>query len=506
MSKIKICLAVSNKNAENFLMENIVKRDPSVLFTEPALHREAVIDRVTYDMPSVLVISESLPEGGSTISFDAVITTIRTKFTGCRIVLLAGDHGAGDPFLSKMVSRGVYDIVVGLSVNLYDVVDCIFEPKDYSYAEKLQGLEITPQNEEEKGAVSLVKVLDEEKTGGLSPKQEVTDTRIEILEPDYGTSILKAPAPSGEEDISFDTSILTTPEIPEGILFERVLKPSQTEPEKSTETDTNPYIVSESHILKGERKQEEVNPIIPANRFLPKIVLFFGARQGVGCTTSLINTAFTLARQGKRVAVIDAVWNDKALFDKLRLMHSDTGFNNSKNKPLPKGFVSSYTVNVQKKNVCGSIQFLELMTSDEMPEGLLSMIRALSTYNYILIDMSISHFDKFSAGLVNLSDSKVAVVTQDSYEFMNLKNYLYAYAKHTDIYKNLSILITKGEERVTPVKADASKYFEISRDSIYMIPCDNTGFINASTRDGVYINSGKNRIVRKFREFAGSLE
>lgn len=542
MAKIKVCLAVANESAEEYLQEKILNRDPSVIFTEPALHREAVLDRVTYDMPSVLIISESLPEGGSKLSFDAVITTIRTKFTGCRIILLAGDHGVGDPFLNKMVSRGVYDIVAGLNVQLDDVVDCVFVRKTYDYAAKLQGLEVTPHDEEDKSSVSIVKTVEEEKRRLFGKKQQPaaparsntlenqskkTEPAKPVSEPNYDTSILKTPSPSIEDDDrSFDTTILTGPqETPRGIIFERVgSQPSsqttpqspapepkaQVAPEKKENKKVSSHIVSNSKILtKHDNKQnssEENKPIIPVNRFLPKIVLFFGARQGVGCTTSLINTAFTLARKGKRVAVIDAVWNEKSIFDKLRIPHVDKGFNNNENKPLPKGFVSSFAVDVQTKEGSGYIQFLELVTSGEMPEGILSVIRALAVYNYIFIDMSIAYYNPFAVGLINLADSKVAVVTQDSYEFMVLKNYLNAYGdKVPQIFDNLSILITKGEN-VPPRKEDARTYFG-KNIPVYMIPADNAGFINASTRpDGLYINNGKYKVIKRIKEFAESLE
>ena len=579
MAKLKICLAVSDQVAESFLQEKILEKDSMAVFTPPALHREAVIDRVSFDMPSILIISENLNAGGNSISFDAVITTIRTKYEGCRIIILAGNHEVGDAFLNKMVSRGVYDIIFGSNVNLNDIVDCVFHPKDYSYAEKLQGLEVTPQSEEVGKSVNMVNVVEEEREKrslfrnrnnsdpgyqnplGASQNPNTLEnqntrpenSKPEAPEPDYGTTILKVPSPKIESDekvIDYDTTILTNNE-PVGIIFERV-GPAQPQmdsefqnipnhPEQQYDSSysqqqgyqnynaapQNPsqkgqsfnnrngrsvssHPVASSRVLTNSDKNFGNNPLVAANHYLPKIILFMGARQGVGCTTAVINTAFSMAYKGKRVAVIDAVWNEKAIFDRLSLKHEDLGFNNTQNKPLPNGFVSSFATEVSNKEGKGFIQFLELMTAETMPDGILTTIRALSSYNYILIDMSIAYYNPFIAGLIKLSDAKVAVVTQDSYEFMVLKNYLTAFGNDRDIeiFKNLSLLINKGEPKAYPDMKAASDYFGL-RNNIFMIPCDNAGFINASVRHaqhGVYVYSGKRKIIKLYSIFADMLQ
>lgn len=546
MPKTKICLAIADSKAEEWLMEKIKEKDNSIEFTKPALHRSAVIDRVAFELPTILIISESLPEGGNSISFDALIKTIRTKYLGCRIIIMAGNHEIGDKFLSRMVSRGIYNIIVGSTVQLSDIVECVFEPKDYDYAEKLQGLEPSLGNDEsELLNVNMVEVVETEKRrifnrSSILPAAEEpqSDTLVNknsaqpepspVAPPqedpvDYGTSILKSPNPTLLQTTESETTLLSeekkTREVPKGIIFERVggveafkEVPNKEESQnvqsvssynansfgsydnKNVKTE---YPVGNNKILRSEDNNFSNNQLVPAGKFLPKIVTFVGARQGVGCTTSVINTAYSLAYKGKRVAVIDAVWNEKSIFDKLRLAHTQNGFNNNINYPLPAGFVSSYAVKLPE---AGSIQFLELFTGDVIPESILSTIRALSGYNYILIDMSIGYYNQFSTGLIRLSDKIVAVTVQDNYELMILKNYLNAFNTDAPIFNNLTVLLNKAEVRLNPTMEDVARFIGVG--DVFMIPMDNYGFISANLKDGIYVNHGRKKITGLYSALA----
>lgn len=528
MSKIKICLAIGDSAAEEWLMSEILKRDNQIEFTKPAIHRSAVLDRIAFDNPSILIISEGLSKDGNALSFDAVIKTIRTKYMGCRIIILAGNHETGDDFLNKMVSRGVYDIITGVTVNLYDVVECVFTPKDYNYAEQLQGLETTLNSEEEKAPVSMVEVIGDGRadSNGITeqtafsevPQSEpspainnVNEARQEAVE-DYGTSILRAPNPTLLNDESYGTSVLSTPDsrVQRGVLFRRLTDNRNIQNVQPTQQGTvdrkvqNSYPVTNSRVLtRNDNNFIQNNPIVVRNQFVPKIITFIGARQGVGCTTALINTAHALAFQGKRVCVIDAVWNEKSVFDKLRLPHSQNGFGNNMNHPLPPGFLSSYAVRFPERSESGGIQFLELITGEIISENLVSTIRSFSNYHYILLDMSIAYFNQFLTGLIRLSDKVVAVTVQDSYEMMVLKNYLNAYSTEVGIYNNLMVLMNKSSEKLNPSVIDVQKYLGVKE--VLMIPSDTVGFVRASSRDGIYINGGKRRIVRAFYSLAEKL-
>lgn len=601
MSKKRICIAVADSKVEEWLMGEIIKKSGDYEFTKPALHRDVVIEKISYEKPNIVIISESLPIGGSSLSFDALIMTIRTKYQGCRIIIMAGNHEIGDAFLNKMVSRGVYDIVMGSTVDLNEIVDCVFNPRSYEYASKLQGLETSLDVNDTMDNVNMVEVVEKEKKGlfqrkntdSSSPSQNpapkttseqksepdkingpapVQEQSEQMVNENMGTSVLRTVNPGIDE--GYDESIFSSHKTtPKGIIFQKVeyvapvipdkaqrfqKEPALNNSQANVQTNNNGYQnspqnsypsqspsqngaqtaagfqdvfvqnsqtysqngsqnegqvknetshpVTNSRVLTNEDSTFKQKPIVPANKFLPKIIAFVGARQGVGCTTALINTAVALAYSGKRVCVIDAVWNEKSIFDKLRIKHAANGFNNNPNYPLPPGFESSYAVVFPDKTDSGMIQFLEMMTGDIIPDGVLSNIRSFSGYNYILIDMTIGYFNPFSVGLVSLSDQIVAVTNQDAYELMILKNYLNAYATEVNnIYQKLYVFVNRSNRRLIPSDRDISQFMS-SSDSpqgpdVFMFPCDNNGFITAASKDGVYINSCRKKPLKIFYEF-----
>lgn len=478
MSRKKICLALSDTKAEEWLMRGISKRDYGVEFVKPALYRSAVLDRVALEQPSILIISEALPGGGD-ISFDAVIKTIRTKYKGCRIIILAGKHEPGDPFLQRMVGRGVYDIINGTTINLNEVVETVFNPKDYGYAETLQGFDVSSAEPEN---VTIPGNQPEEiEEADILVNQSIPENNL------MDTSILKSPDPV--VTALGETEVLVAPK---GIIFREVQEKGIDIEESPKETVIGhlSHPVSDSRVLRAKDNFFQKKELTMAGYYLPKIIVFTGARQGSGCTSLVINTAYTLMRMGKNICVIDAVWNEKSIFDRLRLPRTD-----SRCVALPRGIEASY---IYKEDGKGSIHFMELITGDILPEGLISYIRSLSGYSVILIDMSLAYYRPLEKGLIGLSDKVISATLPDPYEMMTLKNYLGAY-KEDGSFPGLIVAVNRSGNS-SPKEEEVKRYFGIKE--VFFIPDDNTGFIRASLRDGIYINGGKKKVIRAYREIA----
>lgn len=136
---IKVCFAIGNPDVENWIKG---KLGEYCEFVGQVTHREQIIETVKRTLPDVLVLDVLLPSSQTKgIDFDYLIEVMRTSYTDCRIVLIAGEQSAGNDFLRNMVGRGIYDIMVGNQIDAANVCEMILQPKDYKYASQFQALE-----------------------------------------------------------------------------------------------------------------------------------------------------------------------------------------------------------------------------------------------------------------------------------------------------------------------------------------------------------------------------
>jgi len=459
---IKICFAIGNEDIESWIMQELKKRGVEVEYTKPATYRAAVFERVSREMPDVLVLSESLQQGGGNLSFDSIIKTIKTKFLSCRVVVITEEHEIGDEFLNRLVSRGVYDIVLGPNCNMNDVVDCILSPKPYSYAEELQGLDdrdsqSTPQ-----------------KTQNVKPVPAKPSTPVQPTFPKTPAPAVSQPVYTEQSYVESGTSILRGE--PRGIIFNK----------------ENDSVIKSDRVLTSSDNFFIHNDIVPQNAFQPKVIVYASARQGVGCTTVMLNSAYTLAKKGKKVVIIDNVYNDKSVFDRLRKEHKAFGFLSS-NGNVPNFFQSALYMPFETEQTQGGIQILETVDGIEKDSGFISLIKSLSGVDYIFIDLSLAYFDDLLLGLVGLSDKIVAVCSQDGYEMLVLRNALNFYeSKGISIYNRLVIVANKSNPRLSPTMSEISGYFNCQ--NVVMIPSDNNGFTISSSAGAFYLEKGKKKI------------
>ena len=346
---------------------------------------------------------------------------------------------------------------------------------------------------------------------------------IKAKAPDYGTSVLSGPIPGMMEDSglggivfeyisqtqqkasspSFDTAIKSTvpsvqkpqTEPVQQSIQQPVQQPSlQPQPvQKTTQNVSGTSPVGNSRVLTSDKNNFKTVKNEITTGFMPDITVFAGAREGVGCTTVCLNTAYSLAAMGKKVIVIDAVWKEKSIFDKMHFVHETRGFmnNNSPMPPVIKGsFYKEITDNKGRK--IGGIQFLELATTPGMADdaSVINLIKSLSGFDHVLLDFSLAYFNNLLAGIAGIADKIVAVTLQDDYEWMMLKSYLNAYQSRVDVYNKLIVVMNRANPKIQPSVRDMAKY--IITNNIFLIPPDFNNFSKAAAQHTFY--SGKKKI------------
>lgn len=136
----KIMLAVGHEGFENALISRLNKQ---YSFTRVTTYREAILKEAIKNNPDILLIRENLP---GVEKFSDIIYALRENVPSARIIFLSNDRTPGDEFLATIVSYGIYDILVGQSSNINDVVRLINTPNTFSdasiYAAKISVDEI----------------------------------------------------------------------------------------------------------------------------------------------------------------------------------------------------------------------------------------------------------------------------------------------------------------------------------------------------------------------------
>ena len=201
--------------------------------------------------------------------------------------------------------------------------------------------------------------------------------------------------------------------------------------------------------------------------------------------------------------MLDAVWNEKCIFDRLGMRHESTGLGN-RGGALPKGFAGSFyrTFSDRAGKVIGGIQFLELVTGD-VPEEVITTISKLSGYDAVLVDMSVAYFTSILNGLVSLADKIIGVTLQDGYEMMTLRNYLNVYQTKSPVFSKLSLIVNRANPKLSPSVSDTAKYIYINSGDIIYIPSDTNGFIKANAEKRNYM--GKKKITGAYAFLASKI-
>jgi len=161
-------------------------------------------------------------------------------------------------------------------------------------------------------------------------------------------------------------------------------------------------------------------PAAPVRRALgagkaARLILFYGAKGGVGTTTLAINTAIALHRAlGRRVCLIDGnvQFGDLRVFLDLpldRMSLVDLATAPSRDLELVHQVLVEHESGIQLLLCPPSPEMAELVTSELLPEiiGLLS-----SEYNYIVVDID-KRLDEINLRLMDLASSICVVMMAD---------------------------------------------------------------------------------------------
>jgi MinD-like ATPase involved in chromosome partitioning or flagellar assembly len=444
----------------------------------------------------------------------------------------------GDELLTRLVSRGVYDILYGESVKIQDVCDMVFKPRDYSYACTLQGIEAADDKSIGLSKPKIVEQIDEspkpswEKQTNygqqnmnqtFNPNQNMApnynqDTSRNLNQnttPDYthaeksgnqDTSVLtqnmsnfqNADIYGNTED---ETSILVSDVYsPKGIIFNPVGGSNQiiTTAPKTVAAYSGNAVYREDNILKGQ------GAAVKRGKFLT----FAGARQGVGCTSSAINTAYAFAMEGKNVLLLDATFGRSCIYQKLGLpenygntvedvLRAHAGGQNISLMPLSKPQIKG--VDGNKPSIPDSLKFLRFSESFDGKEELSyfgETLDSLSQYfDYIISDISLKS-SPVTNELMKRASKVVVVVLQDIYEVNTANVAVSSLDGDFRIFGKILPLINRTVKRGVPEAELVKGVF--SATECITIPEDTFGFMRAYSVGKPYYLFAKRKTQDRF--------
>lgn len=592
----KICLAIGDTKAEAWVKQ---KLGDEYDFTKDCNHKGMIMRVLQNENPDIILLKESLTsnmgDNGKRLSTDYIISQIQIRFK-CRIVLIAGNHTPGDDFLNRAVSRGVYDILYGQEINFFEVLDMIRNPRDYSFACKLQGIEpIAYEDEDEAAEPDLVETVNVERKKQVIPAvpskteeepqkteenpvninnynrvedepqqieepEEKTDIQGYIGEPDYGefdenseTNVIYGNNDKNSEELPYsdgttvltadmmddydveygvyggsydDTSVLSVVR-PKGIIFrpavsddfavfekqEQVIKKAKShvyETAKETKESVNDNPLLQNKILYSNNTNNQIVPWNGGSVRRCRVTVVGAARQGVGCTTTAINTAIALSLKKKRVLLIDGVMGSSCIFEKLSLPDAGKTFDELQEnmkygrRPSPNDYVSKLHMNkaaVNKKlkerydNLPNSLSFLRLSErvnySTANSDMVSELIDALShDFDQIIIDVSLSLADNLTKAFINCSDDVLIVTLQDVYELNSTKKCVDFYNTTAPIRGKMTCILNRYK-RAMPDAANVCNFFSIANTIV--IPEDTERIVKASSNGLPYYNVARRR-------------
>ena len=158
---MKIILAIGNTQVEDALITSLPEKCKVV---GVAPYREAILTKLE-EAPSteVVLIRDNLK---GSLPILSLIHNVRTNYPHCRIILMTKQREAGDPFLSEVVSFGIWDIIVGSKSSVSLMIDYILKPRTFKDVERYQIRKMISEEDE-----TVVK------------KQPIEETQSEVSEP-----------------------------------------------------------------------------------------------------------------------------------------------------------------------------------------------------------------------------------------------------------------------------------------------------------------------------------
>jgi len=483
---IRVCLAVGNNAVEKWLEEKLSEYCD---FVGTALHKGQILQLINQTTPDVLILDISLPTDKiNGISLDLLVHKIKSTFPACRIILIAGDRSPGDELLTRMVNKGVYDIVCGSPVRIQDVCDMIFNPKGYSYGASL--LQIYEEISDNTLGIEDVEIIEEksnfqEKENKIERNMGSGDTSVLYSQNSINTN-------SDDEDLNLSTY--------KGIIF-------------YADSGNNQLVLSNKKPITDYKKTDYNNNFSYNHRFDKngKLLVFASARDGVGCTSSAINTAYAFADMKKTVLLIDLSFSN-CIYQRLGLPENYgytledavRGLINKQdisNIPLTK-FKIPNNIGEHINCVPEYLSFLSVSETFNYYDELLHIIDVINfykhLYDYIIIDTSLNYLTfPVVRDIFGVADKYIFVTSQDIFDINRLYNSLDICKNTISMYQRYILLVNKYIKRGEPKLDTISKVFNASH-TIYT-PEDSYEYMRGYSSARAYYTLSKSNIKQIYK-------
>jgi pilus assembly protein CpaE len=157
------------------------------------------------------------------------------------------------------------------------------------------------------------------------------------------------------------------------------------------------------------------SPVAPKKREPARVVLFYGAKGGVGTTTIAINSAIALHKElGRRVCLVDAnlQFGDHRVFLDLgldRMSVVDLATAPALDTDLIKQILVKHESGIELLLAPPSPETAELVTSDHLPEIIGHMA---NEFDYIIVDVD-KRLDEVNLRIMDAADTIYVVMTAD---------------------------------------------------------------------------------------------
>lgn len=366
MKTKKVLLAIGSEDAEKVIQQKLPKEFKVV---GVAIYKEQVLNMLKqHPNIDVLLLRENILGNIDVLN---LVYTIRTDYPNTRIVIMTGQREVGDAFLSTLVNYSVYDILIGYSARIDEVISYIKTPRTFSDVAKYQvtnptgGVQYTKQTTEKNRVAPVgarIPTPKEQKqkgetlsvpssNGGVKKMPQTINNPFEkkVSTPKAISKPIKTPTVSNDTNVeggaesansidelfdldgAFQTNTENTGSKPKPT---PVPKPVSVSPEaneggvppKKVFTQSPPKKIepvekekpkSRAKILSTEDMDSVEKPFVEKRRAIkdintkPMVLSVIGAKGGVGTTTVSFNLAISLAKEGFKTLYIEL--NDKGI-------------------------------------------------------------------------------------------------------------------------------------------------------------------------------------------------
>lgn len=228
-----------------------------------------------------------------------------------------------------------------------------------------------------------------------------------------------------------------------------------------------------------EKSRLNTNHTTDKTSFLSKVITVFGTKGGVGKTTLAVNLAVSLARNRKKVAILDLdlQFGDVGIFldvDKADTIAELVQENNNLDINNIKAYMTIHSTGISVLLAPRSPEYAEIIKSKSV-EQLINILK--SYYDYVIIDTPPAFNDVSLTALENSS----AVLFITNLDISSLKNTRISFDIISSLGSLEKVRVVVNKEGISSIKPkDAQKI--LNKDIYSIITNDNKVAVNALNR------------------------